>query len=84
MKLKLLLLAASIVASGYSTPECFDHQSEDYKSQFEPADCNEKCTVTPFFSPDHSVDTYLDLIQTAEDSIDIYTPGKRVLHGTTS
>lgn len=75
MKLHFCLLLC-IVASGYSTPECFDHQSKDYNSQFQPASCNQKCTVTPFFSPDHSLDTYLDLIQSATESIDIYTPGE--------
>lgn len=68
-----VLTCLAAAASGEVT--CFDHQTQDYSSQFEPAQCNQKCTVTPFFSPDHSVDTYLDLIQSATESIDLYTPG---------
>lgn len=66
---------AYLIALSYCDIECYDHQKADYKSQFKPAQCNQKCTVTPFFSPDHSLDTYLDLIQSAKESIDIYTPG---------
>lgn len=54
---------------------CYDHQTTDYDSQFQPVECGQKCSVTPFFSPDHSLDVYLDLINSAEQSIDIFTPG---------
>lgn len=73
--LNLLLLACCLVTSGHCSATCYDHQSTDYKMQFKPTQCNQQCTVTPFFSPDHSLDTYLDLIQSATESIDIYTPG---------
>ena len=70
-----LLLALSLAAAVRGEVICFDHQTKDYTSHFKPTECNAKCTVTPFFSPDHSLDTYLDLIESAEESIDIYAPG---------
>ena len=74
--LRIALLTLLLVGSVYSTATCYDHQTVDYKAQFDPTECNQQCTVTTFFSPDHSLDTYLDLIETAKESIDIYTPGK--------
>jgi len=72
--LGLLLIATAFQCD--SQP-CYDHQIDDYVAKFEVAQCNEQCTVTPFFSPDHSIDTYVDLIQSAKESIDLYTPGKK-------
>lgn len=75
--MKCLLLLFQLVAAVYGGDvSCYDHQATDYKAQFSPAECNQRCTVTPYFSPDHSLDTYLDLIQSATESIDIYTPGE--------
>lgn len=76
MKVLLTLLLAHLVSSAYCSANCYDHQLANYESQFEPAQCNQQCKVTPYFSPDHSLDTYLDLIQSATDSVDLYTPGK--------
>lgn len=78
MEAYYLLISSLLLAKGATktNPDCFDHQNVNYHSQFQETECNEKCTVTPFFSPDHSVDTYLDLIQSAEKTIDLYTPGK--------
>ncbi len=73
--LKQLVLLAHLVAAVNCDATCYDHQNTDYKAQFYPTECKQKCSVTPFFSPDHSVDVYLDLIQTATETIDIYTPG---------
>ena len=78
--LRLALLTLLLVGSAYSTMEsatCYDHQTVDYKAQFDLTECNQECTVTTYFSPEHSLDTYLDLIETAKESIDIYTPGIR-------
>ena len=40
------------------------------------SNCEDMCTVTPYFSPDHSLDTYISLIESATETIDIYTPGQ--------
>lgn len=74
--MRTLLLTLHLVATVYCSADCYDHQSIDYKPQFSPSECNKKCIVTPYFSPDHSLDTYLELIQSATESIDIYTPGE--------
>lgn len=63
------LLFCSVAAS-----YCYDHQTETYDARFKPTYCMKSCTVTPFFSPDTSIDAYLNLIETANESIDIYTP----------
>ena len=70
-----LLLSLLAVAKLSSAATCYDHQTTDYSSRFEPAECGQTCTVTPFFSPDHSLDVYLDVINSATESIDIFTPG---------
>ena len=54
----------------------YDHQTETYKATFEPIACSDPVTVTTYFSPDHSVGTYVQLIESAVASIDLYTPGK--------
>lgn len=72
----LLVLAALVVGTNCDN-KCYDHQTTDYTTRFSPVECGQACTVTPFFSPDHSVDTYLDLIESATESIDIFTPGKQ-------
>ena len=79
LTLQVLALLTYLVGAATCSTVCFDHQSTEYKAQFKPAACNQKCTVTPFFSPDHSLDTYLDLIQSATETIDIYTPGETVV-----
>lgn len=53
---------------------CYDHQTETYDARFKPTYCTKSCTVTPFFSPDTSIDVYLSLIEAAKESIDVYTP----------
>ena len=55
---------------------CYDHQTAAYDARFTSADCAKTCTVTPFFSPDNSIETYINLIESARESIDIYTPGE--------
>ena len=75
-----LILAAAcaqLILSGVAagTSNCYDHQTETYDSRFKPTYCTKTCTVTPFFSPDTSITTYVNLIEAATESIDIYTPG---------
>ena len=73
--LALSLSALAAVVSGQSDPS-FDHQTKTYKASFEPVSVqNEEMTLTPFFSPDHSIDTLVDLIDSAESTVDIETPG---------
>ena len=72
-----VLLSLFAVAKLSSAAICYDHQTTDYSSRFEPAECGQTCTVTPFFSPDHSLDMYLDVINSASESLDIFTPGTK-------
>ena len=76
----LLLLAFSGGAhgSGY----CWDHQQKTYNATFKPGTCGGTCTVTPFFSPDTSLPAYVQLIDAAQTSIDIYTPSKSYIRSS--
>ena len=67
----VFLCLASIVSSAL-----IDQQSTTYTSTHKPSYCSTTCSATPFFSPDNSIDTYVKLIEEAEDSIDLYTPGE--------
>ncbi len=73
----ILALVASYARLG-SPAVCYNHQGSTYEAQFKPTYCEDTCTVTPFFSPDHSLDTYVNLIEEASESIDILTPGTYV------
>lgn len=75
LSLSLAISLVYLATAVHGDASCYDHQTEDYTAKFQPVDCNEECTITPYFSPDHSLDTYLDLIESATESIDIYTPG---------
>ena len=75
-----ILLVASQLQGGDADTRCYDHQTSDYNSQFKPSECGQQCTVTPFFSPDHSLDVYLELIASAQESIDIFTPGQYIVY----
>ena len=75
--LVLAAACAQLILSGAAagTSNCYDHQTETYDARFKPTYCIKTCTVTPFFSPDTSITTYVSLIEAATESIDIYTPG---------
>ena len=77
-----VLVLFTVVKLASAETRCYDHQTTDYSSQFEPAECGQQCTVTPFFSPDHSLDVYLDLISSAQETIDIFTPGSYFMLAT--
>ena len=67
---------AACLGLALSSDPCYDHQTQTYDARFKPAsNCEDMCTVTPYFSPDHSLDTYISLIESATETIDIYTPG---------
>lgn len=68
------LLYVSTV-NGASDPE-YDHQKTTYKASFEPISCRDSVTASPFFSPDSSIEMYVQLIESATTSIDLYTPGE--------
>ena len=61
--------------SGKDVQPDYDHQTETYYSQFKSIGCKYETPIMPFFSPEHSIDTYVRLIQEAEESLDVLTPG---------
>ena len=71
-----LAVLCTLLHSAAASDNCYDHQTETYEARFKPTYCTKTCTVTPFFSPDTSIDTYVKLIEDAKESIDIYAPGK--------
>ena len=73
----VFLCLASIVSSATQSDRDCDHQTKTYTSTHKPSYCSTTCSATPFFSPDHSIDTYVKLIEEAEESIDLFTPGEQ-------
>lgn len=67
---------ANLVTAFYQPT--YDQQTDTYYSHHVGGRCKEGTTVTPYFSPDHSIDTYVSLIESATESIDIFTPGMYV------
>jgi len=67
----LLTLVVLVVGSDPN----YDHQTSIYQTRYKGTYCRLLCTATPFFSPDLSIQTYVSLIQSAESSIDLLTPG---------
>ena len=72
-----IVILASLSQTKASSAPCYDHQDATYKTQFDPTECNVECTVTPFFSPDHSVSAYVSVIKAAAESIDVLEPGNK-------
>eukprot|EP00730_Choanoeca_flexa_P011949 TRINITY_DN2962_c0_g1_i1.p1 TRINITY_DN2962_c0_g1~~TRINITY_DN2962_c0_g1_i1.p1 ORF type:complete len:487 (+),score=104.84 TRINITY_DN2962_c0_g1_i1:86-1546(+) len=59
-----------------SSDPTFDHQTVAYKSQFQPVSKSQaQLDVMPYFSPDHSAQVLVDLIDSATETLDIFTPG---------
>ena len=71
-----LYLASAVLSYPQNGDPSYDHQMKTYTATHKPSYCSSPCSVTPFFSPDHSIDTYVKLIQEAEESIDLFTPGE--------
>jgi len=71
----LLALTATAVLGRKSH---YDHQTETYTSQHKGTGCRKAMNVTSYFSPDHSIEMYVSLINSATESIDIFTPGNLV------
>lgn len=74
----VLLVFAITVDLTLSSSPCYNHQTDTYSTQFEPTTCGSECTVTPFFSPDHSIHAYLSVIESAQNTLDIFTPGRYI------
>lgn len=54
----------------------YDHQTKTYTSVVQPKRFQDvSVTITPFFSPDHSISTLTNLVQSATQSVDIMAPG---------
>ncbi|XP_065197121.1 uncharacterized protein LOC135828630 [Sycon ciliatum] len=76
LRLTLLLVAVVFTGATKKSDPSYDHQTKTYHSFADPAECSSTAGhVTPFFSPDSSIQTYVSLIESAESSIDVYTPG---------
>lgn len=73
--LMLGLAVLALLHGAAASDNCYDHQTKTYDARFKPTYCIKTCTVTPFFSPDTSISTYVNLIEAAKENIDIYTPG---------
>eukprot|EP00761_Pharyngomonas_kirbyi_P011665 gb/GECH01011691.1/.p1 GENE.gb/GECH01011691.1/~~gb/GECH01011691.1/.p1 ORF type:complete len:459 (+),score=67.15 gb/GECH01011691.1/:1-1377(+) len=53
----------------------FDHQNKTYHADHKPITTYQsQATVTPFFSPDHSADTLVKVIESASQFLDVGTP----------
>jgi phosphatidylserine/phosphatidylglycerophosphate/cardiolipin synthase-like enzyme len=62
-------------AHGLPSDPSYDHQKATYNSTYLPHNNTQSATVTPFFSPDHSIDTETNLVQSATTLIRIAIPG---------
>jgi hypothetical protein len=61
--------------------ELGDLQRHTYKSPFKPLElANRKVTLTPIFSPDHSLDTETKLVERARQTLDIAIPSISGFH----
>jgi hypothetical protein len=47
-----------------------------YEALFQPKFCSQKCNVIPFFSPDNSLEAYMQVISEAKENIMIANPSK--------
>lgn len=72
----LLTLLAFFCAFGSTQRPSYDHQVKTYEARFKPLrTSNANVSLMPFFSPDHSIETLVNAILEAKESIDISTPG---------
>lgn len=72
-----VLAAAAAVAFGKTYRPSFDHQTTPYCPKIDPINADTNLSITPFFSPDSSLNTYVKTIQSAVkgDVISLGTPG---------
>lgn len=78
--LKCLLLSFLAISVCAASEQCYNNQEDDYiqRHDFLPRKNGGNCSVTPFFSPNNSLDAYLMMIGEANESISIATPSKPV------
>jgi phosphatidylserine/phosphatidylglycerophosphate/cardiolipin synthase-like enzyme len=73
----VVLASALMQASAVQQSDpSFDHQTSTYTTKFTPFEAN-TATISAYFSPDHSIDTTVELIQGVQQggTIDIGIPG---------
>eukprot|EP00162_Nutomonas_longa_P002615 comp13263_c0_seq1/m.18137 comp13263_c0_seq1/g.18137 ORF comp13263_c0_seq1/g.18137 comp13263_c0_seq1/m.18137 type:complete len:453 (+) comp13263_c0_seq1:44-1402(+) len=70
----LSVVVSVLVLSGHVIAD-FDHQTTPYNATFVPATAFGTMTITPYFSPYYSVVDVLALINGAQSTLDIGTPG---------
>ena len=71
----LLALSALVAASSPEPDPSYDHQTKTYTQTYPAFTASPKyMTATPYFSPDHSVDTQVKFLEAATASIDIANP----------
>lgn len=78
MLARLSTAAAVVVVAYSSTDPSYDHQTATYTTQFAPvSQTTGSVNATLFFSPEHSTDTLVSLIQSVGPggTIEIGTPG---------
>ena len=76
IRLVAIAVAALFVLAVFAQDPSYDHQKKTYTPQFKPVTkTNAHISIMPFFSPDHSIDTTVHLIENATKTIDISTPG---------
>lgn len=72
---KAVVLVLAVIGLVSSSDPSYDHQTETYDATYSPlVESGASVSITPFFSPEHSTDTLVGLIEEATSSIDIYTP----------
>jgi phosphatidylserine/phosphatidylglycerophosphate/cardiolipin synthase-like enzyme len=79
----ILCLWALLVVGQEQPDPSYDHQNVTYDATTAPVQAVASLTVTPFFSPDHSVDTQTALVQSAQNIIRIGIPGWDSWNGCT-
>eukprot|EP00049_Salpingoeca_infusionum_P024742 m.16888 g.16888 ORF g.16888 m.16888 type:complete len:514 (+) comp7259_c0_seq1:431-1972(+) len=54
----------------------FDHQTVPYKAKYQPISLpSASLSITPFFSPDYSIGAIVSFINSAQTSLNVFTPG---------
>lgn len=73
--MKLLLVILLVLACVSAKGSHGDHQKKTYHADYKPMVLkNPTVTITPYFTPDHGLQTTVDMIQEAKSSINIATP----------
>lgn len=70
-----VLFVVALVNGQQPADPIYDHQTVTYVAKTSPVNSTENITVTPFFSPDHSIDVETSLVESAQTIIRIGIPG---------